>query len=445
MADPLLTSLCGICHMREPKYKCPKCGAKTCSLPCVKKHKTWSSCSGERDPTVFIPAAKLRTDAGIDHDYNFLTKIERKVEQVEKVFTEERGILPQRNQGPPPNKRARLQKGQGRGATTFKDTLRPWARMALPRLRKLEINIMYQPQGMSRERENKTSYSSRTKKINWQVEWLILDDPKGDENRPTRFLGKTMETTPLYIGFAECQEYQRRYHLSQEEKDKEKKEVKARRRIEQQEVRNCQNQDGHQVAQHPGSSEWREAPKIAQHPATSCWNSAAPERKQEHREHASSADRDKYKFFFGVANIPSREAPKLIPVDPTETLESILAGAVVVEFPTIYALPTGLELPEGYAVEKRRQKQSTQQPDKNPKKRKAQGLVAHESDEDGEVREDGEGGDEDQDGSDAGFEFDDNGKRAEFLEAAEEGRIDDDTTSSSGSDTTDGDSDMEVD
>ena len=78
-------------NTNEPKYKCPGCSARTCSLPCVKRHKLRADCTGKRDPTKFIKKSELATPAGIDHDYNFLSGIERDLEKVDKSV-EERGL-----------------------------------------------------------------------------------------------------------------------------------------------------------------------------------------------------------------------------------------------------------------------------------------------------------------------------------------------------------------
>ncbi len=61
----------------EPKYCCPGCKSRTCSLECYKRHKVWSQCSGKRDPGAYVKRSQLATAAGIDHDYNFLTSIEK--------------------------------------------------------------------------------------------------------------------------------------------------------------------------------------------------------------------------------------------------------------------------------------------------------------------------------------------------------------------------------
>lgn len=433
MSDPLLTSLCGICHIREPRYKCPRCGAKTCSLACVTKHKKWSSCSGERDPTVFMPPSKLRTDAGIDHDYNFLTKIERKVEQAEKIFTEERGIIPQQTQGPPPNKRARLHKGQSRGKTTFAENSRPWARMAVRRLRELNINVIHQPYGMSRAKENTTSFNKKKSTINWQVEWVVLGSEK---KPPTRLLHKTLEDVPLYVSFAEGQEKQRLGQLSQEEREKEKREQKLKRR-EELRLEDDQLEGDGRAAQNSNLSTWQDAPERMQNPASARWNITSEHRRVKLEDTATKVDKRGYQFYFGKAVTPQRDSlgQKVVPAEPEDTLGSILRGEVLVEFPTIFVLPAGSSLPEGYIIEKRAK-------DNSRKRKGSPGLVDYGTDEEGEA-ETAEGsmpGNKKglESGSDAGFEFDDDQARAQFSEEGrlEEGELQggDDTTSSSGSD-----------
>lgn len=430
-SDPLLTSLCGICHTREPKYKCPRCQAKTCSLACVKKHKNWSSCSGERDPTVFVPASQLRTDRGIDHDYNYLHKLERKVEQVDKIFTEERGILPQKTQDSRPNKRARVHKGQSRGRTTLGEGLRPWARASISRLKKLSINVEQMPYGMSRQRENKTSYNQKLRVINWQVEWLLLDP----ENGVTRYLSKTPETTPLFAAYGECQ-----WHLlSREEKDTEKKEQKARLRDQPGDTQ----QDLVQHLQNLELATWSQATNLVQDTATGQWNTVPRVVNTRPKEEGIKHEKEKYKFFLGNPRDPAREAKTLVPLAATDTLEIVLTGQTVVEFPQIYVLLATSNVPSGFIL-KTPPKRSA--PKSNDKKRKSDALVAYgtdsesDSDSDPEVeavsKEDGEVRDDDDDNAE--FEFENEEQRQQFLETYHANAAAD-TTSSSGSDSSDED------
>jgi len=37
-----MQTTCQVCEKEAPIYKCPKCGAQTCSLPCTKGHRQTS-------------------------------------------------------------------------------------------------------------------------------------------------------------------------------------------------------------------------------------------------------------------------------------------------------------------------------------------------------------------------------------------------------------------
>lgn len=48
--EPIDPKYCTICQEKEPKYKCPSCKMKTCSLDCVKIHKQAFNCTGIAPP-----------------------------------------------------------------------------------------------------------------------------------------------------------------------------------------------------------------------------------------------------------------------------------------------------------------------------------------------------------------------------------------------------------
>ncbi|RUS17144.1 hypothetical protein BC937DRAFT_90371 [Endogone sp. FLAS-F59071] len=52
------STVCHQCHANLPKYKCPRCSMRTCSLECSKQHKVTTACSGERSKTHFVPMSK---------------------------------------------------------------------------------------------------------------------------------------------------------------------------------------------------------------------------------------------------------------------------------------------------------------------------------------------------------------------------------------------------
>lgn len=349
------------------------------------KHKKWSSCNGERDPTIYIPREKLKTDAGIDHDYNFLTKIERSVERAEKILREEREILPEENttSRPPPNKRARLHKGQSRGRVTFEENSRKWDRSSIQRMGQLGIHVSSVPYGMTRAKENKSSWNRRTRTMNWQVEWLEWKTITFDQDnnpQPSKMLYKILDETPLYIGFAETQEYHRRVQLSDQERAQEKKQKASEKKLV--------TGGGQDVT----STAWSGQEYVIQDSRTAAWNNVIS------GSYAIEGLKGRYRFYYLKPRTPSREKHRLVPLRPTENLATILPGLDIVEFPTICVLPANsTAVPDGYVVESRPRKS---------KKRQASSLVEYGSEEEGEAADDG-------------------------LEEQEEA---DDTTSSSGSD-----------
>ncbi|KAI0018237.1 hypothetical protein F4780DRAFT_751901 [Xylariomycetidae sp. FL0641] len=392
MADPLLTSLCTICRIEEPRYKCPRCGTRTCSLACVKKHKNWSSCNGERDPTVFIPREKLKTDAGVDHDYNFLTKIERSVEQAEKILREERDILPQGPSSAPPNKKLRLHKGQSRGKTTLEDSTRKWERNTISRMRRLGIHVASVPYGMARSKENKTSWNRRTGTINWQVEWIDMTTAESPNQARTdtqsrRILHKILDEAPLYEGFADAKEIHRQRQLSETERAQEKQLRKQ--------------QGSSKGGQNTTSTAWEAQLSWMQDPQRSTWSEAFI------GQSTGIPGTSLCRFFYHKPKTPSKEAPRLIPVDSADTLASLLPGFDVLEFPTFYVFPPDSEKEiEGFVIENKPKKAKD-------RKRKASALVEY-----------GSGGES------SGEE--EEGEVADRPDANDD--TSDDTTSSSGSD-----------
>lgn len=80
-----------ISYENKPKYRCPRCQTKTCSLPCTQKHKQRASCNGVRNPAEYIKRSQLATPVGIDRDYNYLKSVERSID-VANRDSEARGV-----------------------------------------------------------------------------------------------------------------------------------------------------------------------------------------------------------------------------------------------------------------------------------------------------------------------------------------------------------------
>ncbi|XP_069088368.1 box C/D snoRNA protein 1 isoform X3 [Pleurodeles waltl] len=67
---------CGTCGSEEAKYRCPCCMKYSCSLSCVKKHKTDLKCTGIRDKAAFVDKTQYN-DINLLSDYRFLEDVAR--------------------------------------------------------------------------------------------------------------------------------------------------------------------------------------------------------------------------------------------------------------------------------------------------------------------------------------------------------------------------------
>ncbi|KAK2150802.1 hypothetical protein LSH36_387g00041 [Paralvinella palmiformis] len=133
-------SRCEMCGENPAKYKCPKCSIRTCSLPCVKHHKTERNCDGIRDKTKFVEVSKF-TDIDLLSDYRFLEDAGRKADSANRDNFENR----KRNN---------------------------WQRTKLLRhCKRNNIRLMSMPYSMSKRQQNKSRVHYETQSIIWMMEW----------------------------------------------------------------------------------------------------------------------------------------------------------------------------------------------------------------------------------------------------------------------------------
>ena len=135
-----LADLCRICHTNSPKYTCPRCAIQTCSLACVKKHKSWSHCSGVRDPAAYRKRHQLATASSVDQDFNFISKLERSLQWADNNAAD-RGI--------------------DLRTTRDLDVLAKGYARARAEIQRSEAFVIKAPKGMSRNKQNKTHFDLR--------------------------------------------------------------------------------------------------------------------------------------------------------------------------------------------------------------------------------------------------------------------------------------------
>ena len=151
--------LCAICSNEPPKYTCPRCSTKSCSLACSKAHKAQTGCTGERDRTAFVPMNEY--DYGtLVNDYSFLEDVGRKVEGWGREIVKD-GIDRRDVSSAVRGTSMRGGRGRGRGR---KRTMghgqerRQYLAMQLA-LRDVDMDIL--PSGMERARRNRSCWNSR--------------------------------------------------------------------------------------------------------------------------------------------------------------------------------------------------------------------------------------------------------------------------------------------
>jgi hypothetical protein len=150
-------------HVYVPKYRCPRCSTRTCSLQCSRRHKKWSQCSGVRDPASYLRRSELATPTAFDRDFNFITGIERGLERAERD-AEDHGIPMdhdyacslegKRSDHRTAGQRSQRRKRAGNSSVGEDDAF-------LRRVQATGTNLIRAPKGMTRSRQNGSRWNSK--------------------------------------------------------------------------------------------------------------------------------------------------------------------------------------------------------------------------------------------------------------------------------------------
>ncbi|XP_019618947.1 PREDICTED: putative box C/D snoRNA protein SPCC613.07 [Branchiostoma belcheri] len=131
---------CESCGEDMPKYRCPRCDRLSCSLPCVKKHKSDHGCDGVRDKTAYVPVKEF-TERHLLSDYRFLEEVDRRVDNANRDV-----------------------QAHKRTNNKFMNLLRSKARQS-------GVTLKLLPAGFTRRRQNTTQFNRKFQMMNWRVEW----------------------------------------------------------------------------------------------------------------------------------------------------------------------------------------------------------------------------------------------------------------------------------
>jgi hypothetical protein len=127
-------SLCAVCTFSEPRYTCPRCQAQTCSLPCSRKHKQQTSCSGLRDKAKYVKMNEYGWGTMVD-DFVFLEEMGRTLDRSGRETT------------------GRFKK-RGKKGHSKRDILKS-------QLELLDIELDLLPHGMERSKLNQSIWDSK--------------------------------------------------------------------------------------------------------------------------------------------------------------------------------------------------------------------------------------------------------------------------------------------
>ena len=139
-------TLCGACGERAAKYRCPGCGARTCSVACVRAHKEATGCLGERPPAHSRRVGRAEYGlADLRADYRFLEDARRARESAGPAA-----------EPPPPPRR---------------EGLPPHLERLRSRCKRSGVDLLLMQPAMQRRRENTSRIQGRSDKLSWRVEW----------------------------------------------------------------------------------------------------------------------------------------------------------------------------------------------------------------------------------------------------------------------------------
>ncbi|KAF4556503.1 Hypothetical protein D9617_1g083810 [Elsinoe fawcettii] len=333
-------SSCSICHSSDPKYRCPTHPSiQTCSLPCYKKHKLRASCTGQRNATSYVKKSALTTPEGFDHDFNFLSAIERGIAAPKGAMEEAEREAKRRKTG----------MGMG-GVEAY------CARNG--------IKVEKAPVGFERARRNETRFLRRSKKVSWTVEWVGEEGERwwgwmGERERVVEGWRKVMKETGAggEKAYGKATEG-RAAEGTEEDAGSADKKLDERMRIgndsgpAEEKVRPEASDNGGLAE--GGGLDLHKDRDTALSRVIPREDDATESTEPEHASRSSPTKQDPPSDRHFYLHVPRSQTAKtvLIPLDASSTITECLSGRHILEFPTLYALAYDRRnLPEAYITE----------------------------------------------------------------------------------------------
>lgn len=347
-----------------------------------------------------MPASKLKTPAGVDHDYNFLSAIERERERNQREIVDERGLFSEKElsnledpysfrkqwfgenvhfhpvsaaprQFGSDGEESDVDEGDGQGRNNRRNIpakASQMTRLVRQRLANENVEVVQMPVGMTRQRENTTSWNRRSRRINWCVEWMVYEgdgEPGQELKKYTRIRHKALETTPLYKSLGNSMAwYKKGQHADDDAADEEEIELaqaERRSKILIREIKEDRRQDGSAI-QDGKSAAWPTRSRYpTQNPFTCAWSTDSGATVTSWQADEEVEARRRHRFYLLRPLTVAGKPRELIPVNASDGLGAALRGRTVLEYPTIYVLPPASDssstaapesqpLPEGHIL-----------------------------------------------------------------------------------------------
>lgn len=181
--------ICEVCEVEESRYKCPRCGKRSCSLACSKKHKLDTGCSGQVHDPGYIPSEvikgaddeKKESNVLVQRDYNYLVQLRRSVEVQLADGKRKNGKILRENYDP---KRQRVSSDSS--VTT---------------LVRRGVTCLMLPRGMQRSVQNKSKWDNTLNQFTWTLEWVVCG---ADDQQFTHLTHRAKENESVVDGLSKA-------------------------------------------------------------------------------------------------------------------------------------------------------------------------------------------------------------------------------------------------
>jgi hypothetical protein len=273
-----------------------------------------------------MPRKELLTPAGLDHDYNFISSIERGIQRSDRLIVQEKGLVTTKELF----HADRIERGQSRPQHGHDYLSRA--------IQDSGVRVRRAPKGMKRQKDNGTKWHKAEKCLNWQVEWHREND--------SRELSMALENISIGKAYGLLVDEERRAKLSPAERKRDNK----RKVTEDMEERNKRARLDYAPASLARGTAF-------QNPESGAWNLVYPCSSQPHLEakvvesttrvDTFNVPKSSYDtwvpssgcFFYLHRPGTNSSYPRVVtPLHPDWCLKDILRDRLVHEFPTIFAI-----------------------------------------------------------------------------------------------------------